>query len=601
MNNLEHIRNFCIIAHIDHGKSTLADRMLEKTISIEKRDIKNQTLDSMDIEKERGITIKSTPVKLEYDSKNGNRYIMNLIDTPGHVDFSYEVSRSIAACEGAILIVDATKGIQAQTLANVFLAMEKDLTIIPVINKIDLAAADVDRVKKNMEEALAIPGEDCILCSAKTGEGVEDILEQIVAKIPAPKESNSSALQALIFDSIYNNYRGVIPYIRIMSGEIKKGDIIRMISTNEKFEILEVGTFNPDMQKQDSLKSGEVGYISANIRDPEKVNIGDTIVMRKDSVTLPLEGFSFIQPTVFSGLYPMDSAEFHILEDALEKLKLNDAALTMAKESSVALGFGFRCGFLGLLHLEVVAERLLREFGISVLTCTPSVVYLCDMKDGTEVEIKSPVFMPDRFHISKIKEPWVLSRIIFPSEYMGLVMSLSLEKRGVCVSTDSLDDQRVMVTYHFPMSEIITDFSDKLKSYTKGFASFDYTPLDYRVGDVVKMNILLNGEIVDAFTSIVHRSAAERRGRWLCDKLADLIPRSLIKVAIQASADNKIIARSTISALKKDVTAKCYGGDITRKYKLWNKQKEGKKKMRQFGQINVPHEVFIKIIKESAI
>lgn len=594
------IRNFCIIAHIDHGKSTLADRMLEFTGVISSREMKDQTLDSMDIERERGITIKSTPVKMEYKSKNGNTYTMNLIDTPGHVDFSYEVSRALSACEGAILIVDAAQGIQAQTLANVLMAMEKGLKIIPVLNKIDLPAADIDMIHKQVEEVLAIPKEECINCSAKTGEGVIDVLESVVERVPFAVTDNGSFC-ALIFDSVYNSYRGALPYIRVMKGSIKKGDKIKFLSTGDSFEVIEVGVFSPKMKPMESLNSGDVGYVISNIREPEKINIGDTAVKKDDLVTKPLSGFAIIQPVVFSGIYPVDSSEFVILEDALMKLKLNDSALTIQKESSIALGFGFRCGFLGLLHLEVVTERLLREFDISVLTCTPSVAYICEMKDGTTIDVRSPVFMPDRAKIDKIKEPWAQSRIMTPSEYIGTVMSLALEKRGLCISTDSMDDNRVMITYHFPVSEIITDFNDRLKSITRGFASFDYTPLDYRYGNVVKMNILLNGNPVDAFTSIVHKGVAEKKGRWLCDRLADLIPRSLIKVAIQASSDGKIVARSTISALQKDVTAKCYGGDITRKYKLWNKQKEGKKKMRQFGSVNVPQEIFIKVIKESSI
>ncbi|MCK5787769.1 MAG: translation elongation factor 4 [Chlamydiia bacterium] len=594
------IRNFCIIAHIDHGKSTLADRMMQATGTVSDRDIKEQTLDSMDIERDRGITIKSTPVKMQY-SFEGKEYTLNLIDTPGHVDFSYEVSRALAACETAILIVDASQGIQAQTLANVLMAMERDMLIIPVINKIDLPAADVERVKTQIEEILAIPSEDCISCSAKTGEGVSDILEQIIKGGVAPYIEDVNYTKALIFDSVYNSYRGAIPYVKIVSGSIKRGDKIKFMSTGEVFEVSEVGVFIPKMQSVDRLDAGMVGYVCATIRKARQVHIGDTIVNRDARDPTLLVGFSMIQPVVFAGIYPIDSSEFPALEDALAKLQLNDSALNIAKENSTALGFGFRCGFLGLLHLEITVERIKREFDIHVLTCTPSVSYLCTLKDGSEVEVNSPALMPDRMYLQSISEPWVVSKIMTPNEYIGDIISLALSKRGLCISTDSMDDKRVMLTYHFPLSEIITDFSDRLKSATKGFASFDYSMLEYRVGNVVKMSIMLNGDTVDAFTSIVHNSASSKKGRWLCEKLSELIPKSLVKVAIQATANGKIIARSTITALKKDVTAKCYGGDISRKMKLWNKQKEGKKKMRQFGKVNVPHETFIKVIKESTI
>lgn len=592
----DRIRNFSIIAHIDHGKSTLADRLIEETSTLSSRQMSAQILDSMDLERERGITIKSSPVMMKYSYK-GDEYTLNMIDTPGHVDFSYEVSRSLEACEAAILVVDATQGIQAQTLANMFLAMEKDLTIIPVINKIDLPAADVDSVCTQIEELLAIPKEECILCSAKTGLGITSVLEEIIIRCPPPKGS-AEFNRALVFDSVYDNYRGALPYVRMMDGTLKKGMKIKFCATGESFDVLEVGIFSPGKIPIEELTQGMVGYVIANIRSPDQIKIGDTIVDKISNVE-PLKGFRICKPVVFAGIYPTDSQEFEALQHALSKLMLNDSALSISKENSATLGFGFRCGFLGLLHLEIVIGRLLNEFDLSVITCAPSVMYRVHMETGEVIECSTAATMPEKMLINYVEEPWVVSRIIFPAEYMGAIMSLALEKRGICINTDSIDGGRVLNTYHFPMSEIITDFSDMLKSCTRGFGSFDYEMLDYRRSDIVKMVIMLNGDPIDAFSSLIYRDFAEKKGRALCKKLEKEIPRSLIKVAIQAAVDNKIIARTTIDAMGKDVTDKCYGGDRSRKDKLLKKQRAGKKRMRQFGKVKVPHEVFMKIIKDN--
>ncbi|MFA5250333.1 MAG: translation elongation factor 4 [Parachlamydiales bacterium] len=595
--HLSRLRNFAIIAHIDHGKSTLADRLLEFTKTISKREMHAQYLDSMDLERERGITIKAHPVTLSYLAKDGQLYHFNIIDTPGHVDFSYEVSRSLAACEGALLVVDATQGVQAQTLANVLLALDKNLEIIPVINKIDLPASDPEEVKQQIENLIGLDAREAILASAKTGIGIEAILERIIAAIPCPKPPADGLLRALIFDSHYDTYRGAMAYVRVISGEIRKKMLIKMMALEKTFEVLEVGIFSPSEKPVEVLRPGEVGYLVANIKNVSDIKIGDTVTGQKHPAPDALSGFKIISPVVYAGIYPVDSSDFEALRDALNKLKLNDSALYVEQESSNALGFGFRCGFLGLLHLEIVFERLNREFNLDIITTAPSVIYKIKLKNGEQIKIDNPAHYPEAGSIETIQEPWVKCHIMTPTDYLGAVMGLGMEKRGKLIKTESMNTTRLLLTYSFPLNEIITDFNDKLKSVTRGYASFDYEPLDYQESDIVKLEIKVNEEPVDAFSYLVHRSKAEAKGRAMCKKLSDVIPRQLFKVPIQAAIGGKIIARETINALSKNVTAKCYGGDITRKRKLWEKQKEGKKKMKEFGKVQIPHSVFMEVLK----
>ena len=593
------IRTFSIIAHIDHGKSTLADRFLEVTGTIAKREMQDQVLDAMDLERERGITIKAHPVRMYYKAKDGQTYQMNLIDTPGHVDFTYEVSRSLAACEGALLVVDAGQGLQAQSLANVHLALERNLTVIPVLNKIDLATADIEGTLQQLEETLAMPREEAILCSAKTGIGIEEVLERIVSVIPAPKIPPTKALAALVFDSRYDPYRGVLVYIRVISGTVRKGDLVRFMASGTEYEILEVGVFTPAQKTVEALSAGEVGYFSANIKTVSDVHIGDTVTGAKNRVEEPLPGFKVVRPVVFAGLYPVDSQDFEPLRDALGKLRLNDASLHVEQESSTALGFGFRCGFLGLLHLEIVFERLQREFGLDIITTSPSVVYRFTLNNGTVVDVDNPARYPDPAAIDTVEEPYVTCHILTPHDYLGNVMSLTLDKRGTCEKMETLDARRLLLTYRLPLNEIVTDFADRLKSVTKGYASFDYSFSDYAKGDIVKLEIRVNEEPVDAFSCLIHRSKAEGRGRALCSKLVEVIPMQLFRVPIQAAIGGKIVARETIRAMSKNVTAKCYGGDITRKKKLWEKQKEGKKRMKEIGKVSIPQSAFMSVLKLS--
>ncbi len=595
--NIKNIRNFSIIAHIDHGKSTLADRLLEITKTVAPRDMQEQLLDDMDLERERGITIKAHPVTMHYRAKDDEEYQINFIDTPGHVDFTYEVSRSLSACEGALLVVDATQGVQAQSLANVHLALERNLEILPVINKIDLAAADPEGVRKQIEDVIGLDASDAIGCSAKSGIGIEEILERILTTVPHPTLPKDDILRALVFDSHYDTYRGVMVYIRIISGEIKKGSIIKMMATHKTFEVLEVGVFTPKASPIESLKPGEVGYMIANIKNTSDVKIGDTITLQKHPAQEPLPGFRLISPVVFAGIYPIDSTDFEALRDALVKLQLNDSALYIEQESSTALGFGFRCGFLGLLHLEIIFERIQREFDIDIISTAPSVVYRFLMSDGSLKEIDNPAHYPDPTFIQEVEEPWVKCHIMIPSEYLGAIMNLGMEKRGVCLKTETMDAKRLLLTYRFPLNEIITDFNDKLKSITKGYGSFDYEFCDYESSDIIKLEIRVNEEPVDAFSCLVHRSKAESKGRAICSKLVEVIPMQLFKVPIQAAIGGKIVARETIRAMTKNVTAKCYGGDITRKRKLWEKQKKGKKRMKEIGKVNIPQNAFMEVLK----
>lgn len=595
----QNIRNFSIIAHIDHGKSTLADRLLEYTKSITQREMKQQLLDSMELEREKGITIKARPATMYYEANDGKRYQFNLIDTPGHVDFSYEVSRSLSSCEGALLVIDATQGVQAQTIANVFLALERDLEIIPIINKIDMPTADVEGVKKEIEEVIGLEADNALLISAKTGQGIELVLEAIVKHIPPPVTFSDSSLKALVFDSQYDPYRGVMVYLRIMAGEVTKRDLIKFMATKKEFEVLEVGVFSPFEKAVDSLRAGEVGYILGGIKDTKDVKIGDTVTLAKHPVDRPLPDFKIIQPVVFAGIYPMDASDFSDLKDALVKLQLNDSALSIEQDSSHALGFGFRCGFLGLLHLEITMERLRREFNLDLITTAPSVVYKLHLKDGKRLDIDNPVNFPDPSTIDAIEEPWVRCTVISPSDYMGALMNLAMEKRGDLVKTESSTSNRLMLTFHFPMNEILTDFNDRLKSVTRGYASFDYELENFQKSDIIKLEIRVNEEVVDTFSCLVHRTKAEARGRAICKKLKEVIPQQLFKIPVQAAIGGKIVARETISALSKNVTAKCYGGDITRKRKLWEKQKAGKKKMKEFGKVNIPHQAFMEVLKVS--
>jgi GTP-binding protein LepA len=593
----KNIRNFSIIAHIDHGKSTIADRLLELTHTVSKREMQDQLLDDMDLERERGITIKAHPVTMTYKANNGEIYQINLIDTPGHVDFTYEVSRSLSACEGALLVVDAVQGVQAQTLANVHLAIERDLEIVPVINKIDLPSADIESVKRQIEDVIGLDASNAVCCSAKSGLGIDEILERIITEVPAPKEPEDDLLRALVFDSHYDIYRGVMVYIRLISGTIKKGSHIRMMATNKLFEVLEVGKFTPAEKPVDILQAGEVGYMIANIKKTSDVKIGDTITMQKHPASEALPGFRNITPVVFAGIYPIDSTDFEALRDALDKLQLNDSSLHIEQESSTALGFGFRCGFLGLLHLEIIFERIQREFDLDVISTAPSVIYKFHLNDGTVKEVDNPAHFPDPTYIDFVEEPWVKCHIMVPSEYMGAIMNLGMEKRGSCVKTETMDARRLLLTYRLPLNEIITDFNDKLKSITKGYGSFDYEFDGYEKSDIIKLEIRVNDEPVDAFSCLVHRSKAEGRGRAICAKLVEVIPMQLFKVPIQAAIGGKIVARETIRAITKNVTAKCYGGDITRKRKLWEKQKKGKKRMKEIGKVNIPQSAFMEVLK----
>ena len=585
------IRNFSIIAHIDHGKSTLADRILELTGAVSKREMKDQLLDSMDLERERGITIKLNAVKLEY-----NGYIINLIDTPGHVDFSYEVSRSLAACEGAILVVDAAQGIEAQTLANLYLALENDLTIIPVINKIDLPNANIPKVKQELIDILGFKDEEIILCSAKTGEGVKDILDAVVDRISPPKINVDAKTRALIFDSFFDSYRGVILLVKVVDGIINLGDKIKMLATGSVFEVTELGVHTPKEEKYKCLKSGEVGYIAASIKDIGSVSVGDTITSLNKEAHNPLAGYKKMKPMVFSGIFPTEANRYEELKEALNKLKLNDAALSFEPETSEALGFGFRIGFLGLLHMDVIITRIEREFNIGIIATSPSVIYKVTLTDGSLIEVDSPNKMPDRAKISMIEEPYIYTSIIAPSEYVGPIMELCQNKRGIYKSIEYIDATRINVHYEIPLSEIVYDFYDKLKSTTKGYASFDYELCGYKVSNLVKMDILLNGEIVDALSIIVHKDFAYSKGRAIVTKLRELIPRQMFQIPIQASIGSKVIARENISAMRKNVLSKCYGGDVSRKRKLLEKQKEGKKRMKMVGSVEVPQEAFLAVL-----
>ena len=599
MDNMDRskIRNFCIIAHIDHGKSTLADRLLETTHTISKRQMREQVLDDMDLERERGITIKSHPVRLIYRRKNGEEYFLNLIDTPGHVDFSYEVSRSLAACEGAILIVDATQGVQAQTIANLHLARERNVKLIPVVNKIDLASADVPLVTTQIEEIIQMSKEEIIPVSAKYGTGVEEVLEAIVERVPPPVQGQSGELKALIFDSVFNNFRGVVVYTRVFSGEVQTGMHITMMSSGKSFEVAEVGVLCPEMKPQKSLGEGQVGYVIPNIKDAANVRIGDTITSRKHPARTPLKGYKQMSPMVFSGLYPLDASEYESHREGLRRLQLNDASFVYEPESSVALGFGFRCGFLGLLHLEVIFQRIEREFGIPTISTNPSVSYQVRMQDGSVRAIDNPTHFPNPSEIDRVEEPYVMAYVIVPNQYIGAIMQLALDRRGECIATDSIDPTRVMLRFELPLNEIIVDFYDKLKSLTRGYGSLDYEYIGHRKADMVKLDILVNHQPVDAFSSIVHTSKADTKGRAIAKRLKECIPSQLFSVPIQAAVGSRIIARETIKALKKDVTAKCYGGDITRKRKLWEKQKEGKKKMKEVGNVRIPQSAFIEVLK----
>lgn len=591
----ENIRNFSIIAHIDHGKSTLADRLLEITGAVSKREMKDQILDSMDLERERGITIKLNAVKLNYKYKNED-YVINLIDTPGHVDFSYEVSRSLAACEGAILVVDAAQGIEAQTLANLYLAMEQDLTIIPVINKIDLPNADIPRVKKELVDVLGFNENDIILCSAKTGEGVQDILDAVIEKIPEPKINVEDKTRSLIFDSYFDPYRGVVLLVKLVDGKIKIGDTIKMMATNSTFEVVELGVHTPKEEKYNELKSGEVGYVAASIKDISTVSVGDTITVVGREATEPIKGYKKMKPMVFSGIFPTEPNRYEELKEALIKLKLNDAALSFEPETSEALSFGFRIGFLGLLHMDVIITRIEREFNIGIIATSPSVVYEVTLTDGSIIEVDAPSKMPEKTKINYIKEPYIYTNIIAPSEYIGAIMELCQNKRGIYKSVDYIDSTRIDVHYEIPLSEIVYDFYDRLKSTTKGYASFDYELCGYKESSLVKMDILLNGEIVDALSVIIHKDFAYQKGRAIVKKLRELIPRQMFQIPIQASIGSKVIARENISALKKNVLAKCYGGDVSRKRKLLEKQKEGKKRMKMVGTVEVPQEAFLAVL-----
>ena len=596
--SIERTRNFCIIAHIDHGKTTLSDRLLESTGTIAERDKQDQLLDSMDLERERGITIKAHPVAMNYQARDGQDYRLNLLDTPGHVDFAYEVSRSLAACEGALLIVDAAQGVEAQTVANVHLALKQGLTIIPVINKIDLPNADIPTVKKQLEDILAIPSDEAIEASAKAGLGITEILEAIVHRIPPP-QARDEILRGLVFDSVFDGYRGVVAYIRVATGSVSPGMGVKLMSTNQNYEIKEVGVFTPKMFPQPRLNAGDVGYFIANIKTTADIKVGDTLTDARKPALEPLLGFQEVHPMVFSGIYPINTADFEHLKAAMSKLQLNDSAFVFQPESSVALGFGFRCGFLGLLHMEIIQERLRREYNMDIIATYPSVVYEVVKTNGEHIEVDNPANLPDMSVVHEIREPIVKCFVMVPNGNIGDMMQLVLDKRGTVEHTESLDSRRVMITATLPLNEILVDFHDKIKTLTRGYGSMDYEPAGYREADLVKLEMLVNNEPVDAFSSIIHRDKADARGRSLAAKLKEVIPAQLYQVAIQAAIGGKIIARENVSALRKNVTAKCYGGDITRKRKLLEKQKEGKKRMKAIGSVNIPQEAFIQVLKTS--
>ncbi|MCA1021441.1 elongation factor 4 [Halobacillus litoralis] len=595
-NKQERVRNFSIIAHIDHGKSTLADRILEKTKALTQREMKEQFLDAMDLERERGITIKLNAVQLNYEANDGLDYTFHLIDTPGHVDFTYEVSRSLAACEGAILVVDAAQGIEAQTLANVYLALENDLEIIPVINKIDLPGADPDRIKQEIEDVIGIDASDAILASAKEGVGIDEILERIVTDIPAPEGGVQDPTKALIFDSLYDSYRGVVAYVCVREGSIKMGDKIKMMATGKEFEVNELGVFRPTPTQKKELTVGDVGYLTASIKNIGDSRVGDTITLSSNPAAEPLPGYKRMNPMVFCGMYPVDASKYNDLRDALERLELNDSSLQFEAETSQALGFGFRCGFLGMLHMEIIQERIEREYKIDLITTAPSVIYKVTTTDGSEMNVDNPSMMPDNQTLDEVQEPFVRATIMVPNDYVGPVMEICQRKRGNFMDMQYLDDNRVNIVYEIPLSEIVYDFFDSLKSQTKGYASFDYELIGYRVSNLVKMDILLNGDTIDALSFIVHRDFAYERGKLIAEKLKELIPRQQFEVPVQAAIGNKIIARTTIKAMRKNVLSKCYGGDISRKRKLLEKQKEGKKRMKMVGSVEVPQEAFMSVL-----
>jgi GTP-binding protein LepA len=593
---MENIRNFCIIAHIDHGKSTLADRMIEITHTISEREMMDTVLDNMDLERERGITIKSHAIQMDF-TRNGINYVLNLIDTPGHVDFSYEVSRSLAACEGALLLVDATQGIQAQTISNLYLAVEQGLTIIPLINKIDMEGAMIEETADQMIDLIGCKREDIIEASGRAGIGMDKIFDAVIDRIPAPKGDLNAPLRALIFDSVFNSFRGVIAYYRIFDGSIKKGEHVRFYHTNKDYDADEVGVLRLDLEPKSELKAGDVGYIITGIKNSKDIKVGDTITSHANPTNNPIKGFEDVKPMVFAGIYPIDNDDFEDLRDSLEKLQLNDASLVYEPETSIALGFGFRCGFLGLLHLEIITERLEREFDMSILTTVPQVSYYCYTNKGVKMHITNPAELPDPVYIDHLEEPYIKAQIITKPEYLGTIMNLCIDKRGMLTNQTYLTQERIEVTFEMPLAEIVFDFYDKLKSISRGYASFDYHPIGWREGDLVKVDILLNGEKVDAFSSMIHRDKAAVFGRRICEKLKELLPKQQFVIAIQAAIGAKVIARETISAMRKDVTAKCYGGDISRKRKLLEKQKKGKKRMRAFGKVEVPQEAFIAVLK----
>ena len=599
MSDLDHTRNFCIIAHVDHGKTTLSDRILELTRTVEMREMKDQLLDSMDLERERGITIKSHPVTMVYRAKNGEDYTFNLIDTPGHVDFSYEVSRSLAACEGAMLLIDAAQGIEAQTVANAYLASEQKLNIIPVINKIDLPSADVPAIQTQLEDVLAIPAEEAILTSGKSGIGIEDLLEAAVERIPPPRWAEFEGLRVLIFDCIFDAYKGVICYVRVFSGSVKAGDQVMTMSDGRKIQVKEVGRFSPAMNPQKNLNPGDVGYIVTNMRDVTDFKLGDTITHSASPATEMLPGYKQVSPMVFSGIYPIDTNDYNKLKASMAKLRLNDAAFVYQSENSVALGFGFRCGFLGLLHMEIIQERIRREYALDVISTYPSVVYKVTKTDKEVIEVHNPIHLPHASEIDHIEEPMISASIHIPSSAIGDVLALVSEKRGICEHTETIDVQRVMIVCNIPLNEILIDFNDRLKSITHGYGSMDYEMNGYQKAKLCRLDIMVNSEPVDAFSSIVHIDKAEGRGRALCKRLKEILPRQMFKIAIQAAVGSNVVARETLSAFRKDVTAKCYGGDISRKRKLLEKQKEGKKRMKNIGSVSIPQDAFIKILKTS--
>ncbi len=597
MTSTKNIRNFCIVAHIDHGKTTLSDRLLELTHTVEKREMKDQLLDSMDLERERGITIKSHPVAMNYTLPDGEEYLLNLIDTPGHVDFSYEVSRSLAACEGALLLVDASQGIEAQTVANASQAINQGLAVIPIINKIDLPGADIERTRQQLEDVLAIPGDEALEVSSKEGQGMEETLNAILKRVPEPRWASCDQTRILIFDSFYDPFKGVICYIRVFSGRISTGDRVLMMNLGSEAEIKEVGTFAPKMTSTETLGTGRVGYVVTSIKDVADVNLGDTITSAINPAKTMLPGYKDVHPMVFSGIYPVDPGDFGKLKTSVGKLRLNDAAFVFQPETSVALGFGFRCGFLGLLHMEIVVERIRREYDLDIISTYPSVILQVRSNDGEVIEVQNPINFPEREKIDEIKEPMVQVSIHAPNQNIGDILNLIMEKRGLCDRTETVDSSRVILNATLPLNEILVDFNDRLKSITRGYGSMDYKHGEYRSADLVRLDIMVNGETVDAFSSIVHRKSAEEKGRVICEKLKDILPRQLFKVAIQAAIGGNVIARETLGSLRKDVTAKCYGGDITRKRKLLERQKEGKKKMKQIGDVVIPQEAFMDLLK----